>query len=183
MPFHLLWPPLGATWLREATSVKCPAEITGTGLSISPTEQDKLWHYLVMMVMVHTKKNSGTASRDDLGGDGFGVSKKTNIRRTQGFQYKQCWNTWLNKLASNIFLTCGVELHKLQVLAGETSPGHHCISISGTSVSRCAAEVGSSIASVRKESPRPYWLSTSTGQNKCFIWMNWSTNELVVSFR
>lgn len=45
-----------------------------------------------------------------------------------------------------------MELHKLQILAGQTSPGHHCISISGTSVSRCATEVGSSITSVRKES-------------------------------
>lgn len=44
------------------------------------------------------------------------------------------------------FLTSRVELYKLQILAGQASSGYHCISISSTSVGRCAAEIGSSIA-------------------------------------
>lgn len=38
-----------------------------------------------------------------------------------------------------------MELYKLQILAGQAGSGHHCISVSGTSVSRGAAEIGSSV--------------------------------------
>lgn len=51
-------------------------------------------------------------------------------------------------------LTSGMELYKLQILAGQTSSGHHCISISGTSVGRCAAEIGPSITPGRKDNAR-----------------------------
>lgn len=44
-----------------------------------------------------------------------------------------------------------MELYKLQILAGQASSGHHCISVSGTSVSRRAAEVGSSVTPVNKD--------------------------------
>lgn len=50
-----------------------------------------------------------------------------------------------------LFLTSGMELYKLQVLAGQASSGHHCISISCTSVGRCAAEKRSSITPERKD--------------------------------
>lgn len=43
-----------------------------------------------------------------------------------------------------------MELYKLQILAGQASSGHHCISVSCASVGRCAAEIGSSITPVRK---------------------------------
>lgn len=44
-------------------------------------------------------------------------------------------------------LTCRVKLDKLHILTGQASSGHHGVSISGTSVGRCAAEIGSSITS------------------------------------
>lgn len=50
-----------------------------------------------------------------------------------------------------LFLTCWVELYKLQILAGQAGSGHHCISISGTSVGRCATEIGSPITPGRKD--------------------------------
>lgn len=43
--------------------------------------------------------------------------------------------------------TCRVELDKLHILTGQASSGHHGVSISGASVGRCAAEIGSSITS------------------------------------
>lgn len=51
-----------------------------------------------------------------------------------------------------ISLTSRMELYKLQILAGQASSGHHCISITGTSVGRCAAEIGSSITPGREDS-------------------------------
>lgn len=42
--------------------------------------------------------------------------------------------------------TCGVELHELQVLAGQASPGHHGGAVAGAGVGGCAAEVGAPIA-------------------------------------
>lgn len=43
--------------------------------------------------------------------------------------------------------TCGVELNKLQVLAGKACPGDHGGAITGAGVGRCAAEVGTPVAS------------------------------------
>ena len=50
-----------------------------------------------------------------------------------------------------LFLTSGMELYKLQILAGQAGSGHHCISISSTSVSRGAAEIGSSVTPGNKD--------------------------------
>lgn len=44
-----------------------------------------------------------------------------------------------------------MKLYKLQILAGQAGSGHHCISVSCTSVGRCAAKIGSSITPGRKE--------------------------------
>lgn len=44
-----------------------------------------------------------------------------------------------------------MELHKLQILAGEASSGHHRISVSRAGVSRRAAEIGSSVTAGNRD--------------------------------
>lgn len=57
--------------------------------------------------------------------------------------------------------TCGVELHKLQVLAGKASPGNHGCAITSAGVGRRAAEVGPPIASENDKS------AVTTHSSKC----------------
>lgn len=106
---------------------------------------------VVVILVLVPKKYSGTARRD-----------KRSLKRLRFKTGLATWNRsispWVllpivvfNKSIWNIFLTCRVKLNKLQILAGQPSSGHHCISISCTSVSRCATEIGSSITPERKD--------------------------------
>lgn len=62
-----------------------------------------------------------------------------------------------------------MELYKLQILAGQASSGHHCISIPRTSVGRCAAEIGSSITPGRKMMFNKHNLSIMCTEEEMFV--------------